>query len=711
MRASCSSTPVRGLARSIRELAGDFLADRITNTLESTVDELMAQQSLEEIQGHEAPEADATRTDDLRILKGLVRTAGRDFCNELGEALERELPLASSPGRDDAEPGNRHRGLEASDGFEVALISDEELELSVMVSTVASRFERRNRETFESAVQLVGDAHGTACAEKLRSLVGVFPLINRFSRLLGTTSLSVATRAKLTNGFEFHVLEELGRFYQPLAKSLESAAAGAHDTASPAPEPARPASTSEWARLLHGGHAQAGPQQASGTRTGHAGHGSGDVGLNTYLADLAPAAAAGESAAGPAPAVSLYQQVLDGIGEGAATRVPPMDLDVLHLVSLFFETFLNDDSLSTTLRFLVGRLQMPVLRVALADGAFFADDDHPARRLIQTLCQAGVGWSSDPNRVEHSPAFKEVNALVEEVLHHPAPDAALLEEVADRMQAIHAARQDKASRAEGRVVELEVGRAKLKAARMVVQDALNACLERHRAASLLRGFFADSWSKVLTFVCLRHGCEGSHWEEALGLADELADLFAPAATREEARSRTARIPHLLDRLEAHMVEAGLTSSHIDESIEALYTEMERVRESDDDWFASEGSMIVEQSPLPEPITLIPEPVPKPTAGAGGADLDAIRPGTWVRVCHDDGLYDQVKVAARVTETQEVLLVDERGARWGLWHEADFAAALEDGSVVRVDHDNVVQDTLDAMIAQLTEATPPQSALG
>lgn len=696
MRATNATTTSRTLARTIRDVAVDFLEPRVANALESTAEELAAKSSLADLQSGPPTE---TLNQDLRTLRRLTDDSAARYCHELAREIESRLQNCPAAEKNSRRAGTSHSRLDAAEGFEVALISDDELELSVMVSTVASRFERRNREALEDALAGVAARSDEARAEAMRGVIGVFPLINRFSRLLAASDLSLGTRTQLTHAFQFHVLEELTHFYRPLAERLHKASPA---VAAPGTEPAghrHPASLSDWSQLLHGGASS--PAYVPG-----------QAGLETYLSEVDFNAMAaghglplgdGTAAAG----ISLYEHVLQVIRNQhgtAPSRLPALDMDVLQLVSLFFDTFLNDESLAPPLRFLLSRLQMPVLRLALAEGGFFDDKDHEARRLMEVMCRLGAGWASDIARLEHNAVYREVHAAVDGLADHPAPDAATFQAALERLEELHETRQSKASRAEGRVVELEVGRAKLKAARLVVQDVLNECLERHQGAEVLRTFFAESWSKVLTFVCLRHGCDSQAWQAARDLCEELAETFAPAGNRDQARRRTQKVPHLLERLESHMVEAGLSSTHVDQSLDSLYREIDQVRDADEAWFASETGMVVEQATLPRPITLIPEPVrSRLNDDDQAALLDTVRPGAWVRI-HDESAserYEQVKVAARVAETREILLVDERGARWGLWEEAEFAEALEAGRVTLVDPEHLVQATLDAMIAQLT----------
>ena len=41
---------------------------------------------------------------------------------------------------------------------------------------------------------------------------------------------------------------------------------------------------------------------------------------------------------------------------------------------------------------------VPVAKVALLDKSFFGKDSHPARRLLDTMARAGIGW--EPARTD-----------------------------------------------------------------------------------------------------------------------------------------------------------------------------------------------------------------------------------------------------------------------------------------------------------------------
>src|SRR3546814_4455044 len=64
---------------------------------------------------------------------------------------------------------------------------------------------------------------------------------------------------------------------------------------------------------------------------------------------------------------------------GKSRVVGEIDDDVINLVSMLFEFILDDRTLPDSLKALIGRLQIPLLKVAVLDKTFFSRGSHPAR--------------------------------------------------------------------------------------------------------------------------------------------------------------------------------------------------------------------------------------------------------------------------------------------------------------------------------------------
>src|SRR5690606_7452459 len=110
---------------------------------------------------------------------------------------------------------------------------------------------------------------------------------------------------------------------------------------------------------------------------------------------------------------ALLQTLMQG--ELQPARLNQMGEDVINLVSMLFEFILNDNQLPATMKALIPRLQIPMLKAAILDKSYSGKEGHPARRLLNDIATAAVGWDEVS---EHEPdALRDtVEAIVAHLL-------------------------------------------------------------------------------------------------------------------------------------------------------------------------------------------------------------------------------------------------------------------------------------------------------
>ncbi|MEP7276639.1 MAG: DUF1631 family protein, partial [Betaproteobacteria bacterium] len=69
--------------------------------------------------------------------------------------------------------------------------------------------------------------------------------------------------------------------------------------------------------------------------------------------------------------------------------------NTIDVVGFLFDYVVRDISIPPRLRLIFDGLQVPILKIALADPAFFAGRRHPARRLLNELAEAAIGGDDD----------------------------------------------------------------------------------------------------------------------------------------------------------------------------------------------------------------------------------------------------------------------------------------------------------------------------
>ena len=102
------------------------------------------------------------------------------------------------------------------------------------------------------------------------------------------------------------------------------------------------------------------------------------------------------------------------------------------LFKLDYIDFIFDDAqVPDSIKALVGRLQIPLLKVAMSDRSFFSSREHPARAFLDAVSRASVSLGKDIDR-EH-PFCVKVKVLINRVLEEFEQDqqvfATLLPEV------------------------------------------------------------------------------------------------------------------------------------------------------------------------------------------------------------------------------------------------------------------------------------------
>jgi hypothetical protein len=194
------------------------------------------------------------------------------------------------------------------------------------------------------------------------------------------------------------------------------------------------------------------------------------------------------------------------------------DSDTVDLVGMMFDFVGNRVRGSDVGQNLLGEMQWPVLRVALADKDFFARPDHPARRLLNTVVETSRRWLDEE-------ADPELAATLQQIVHHVASDradAAVLIEplLADLAQQITMLTR-RAHASERRLVEAARGREKLDHARQRAASMIDGLLARKPAPPLLHSLLTQAWSDVLALSILRQGEDSASHRRRLAVADQL----------------------------------------------------------------------------------------------------------------------------------------------------------------------------------------------
>lgn len=259
---------------------------------------------------------------------------------------------------------------------------------------------------------------------------------------------------------------------------------------------------------------------------------------------------------------------------GKARVVGEVDEDVINLVSMLFEFILDDRTLPDSLKALIGRLQIPMLKVAVIDKTFFSRGSHPARRLLNEIASAALGWGEQDDAQRDS-LYQKIEQVVQRLLNDFVDDPLIFSELLAEFLAFTGDERRRSELLEQRTRDAEEGSAKAALARREVEQALNQRLLGKTLPEVVVRLLQEAWSKVLMLTCLKHGVESDQWQAALSTMDDLV-WSVEHHDEPEARMRLLEmVPRLLKALREGMAGAAFdpfSTGEFFNQLEALHVQ-------------------------------------------------------------------------------------------------------------------------------------------
>jgi hypothetical protein len=111
----------------------------------------------------------------------------------------------------------------------------------------------------------------------------------------------------------------------------------------------------------------------------------------------------------------------------------------IEMVAMLFDFIFETRDLPDGIKALLARLQIPVLKAAMLDGAFFAKKSHPSRLLVNELARAGLGWS--PVMGQEDPLYRKIDGIVHQILDNFSDDLTIWDEQRQELAAFLAAEE------------------------------------------------------------------------------------------------------------------------------------------------------------------------------------------------------------------------------------------------------------------------------
>ncbi|KPF70426.1 hypothetical protein IP84_01450 [beta proteobacterium AAP99] len=332
----------------------------------------------------------------------------------------------------------------------------------------------------------------------------------------------------------------------------------------------------------------------------------------------------------------------------------------LALLAQVFGVLLDDPAVHGRVKEIIGRMQVPLLKVALDDGDFFFDENHPARRMMNELLAAGLQ--------DESPSEERVAALdalvdrAERVLADAPDEQAQLMLDLDELQREEREFADSIIAEAAPVPDTETDR--VEAARHEVAQILGERISRDGVPEFVAQLLSEQWSEVLAMAYVRRAADPAVWLDAVRVMDLLIWSVLPATAPDHRTKLIKSLAELIQGLNAGFDALSWQSDARAEFLDQLAS-----------WHAS----IMRTGRVPD----------EPDAGRPTsvmlhfeADLDALTRGQWLEFIDEHGPGEMFRISWISPMRTRFILTPAKRAGVRLLTAVELGSRLDTG-VIRV----------------------------
>ncbi|MBO1537722.1 DUF1631 domain-containing protein [Pseudomonas sp. OA65] len=421
----------------------------------------------------------------------------------------------------------------------------------------------------------------------------------------------------------------------------------------------------------------------------------------------------------PAPAVqdefdlrSQLEQLLTRVSvrSGKSRVVDGADEDVINLISMMFEFILDDHNLPDSFKALIGRLQIPMLKVAVQDKSFFSRGNHPARRLLNEIAAAAMGWG-DCDDHQRDSLYLRIEQVVQRLLNDFVDDPAIFSELLADFLAFTSDERRRSELLEQRIRDAEEGRAKAELARQRVEGALNQVMLGKVLPQAVVEFVQQAWSQVLLLTCFKHGKYSAEWQADVLTLEQLIWSVQPHDEPDAGLRLLAMVPELLKALREGLSRSAFdpfATSEFFSELEVLHVQaLERMGQTTEQARSLDLPAMVEVS---ERIVLRASQkspgenvaVHLPADDVGLLQVDQLHLGSWVEFQEDEDNALRCKLAAIIEATGKYVFVNRTGLKVLEHSRTSLALEFRRGAARLLDDTLLFDRALESVLGNLRQ---------
>ncbi|QKJ67687.1 DUF1631 family protein [Deefgea piscis] len=383
---------------------------------------------------------------------------------------------------------------------------------------------------------------------------------------------------------------------------------------------------------------------------------------------------------------------------GWAKNLPQMDAMTLELIALLFERMFDDARLSASIKGLIARLQIPILKVAMLDAGFFANKKHSARVLLDTLAEITL---DAPDMLAGDARYDQIAVIVTQISQQFTDDIAVFDQALVALKALQdaevAALEDALHSNAQALLQNEMAELATVTSEALVQSRLS----QSDMPALVRDFLAQYWPLALA---QRFGIVGENAPEFIAALKTMDDLIWSVQAKQGADARFALVnvlPGMLKSLEDIAREQGMS----DAAAKSFFAELVHCHAA-----AIRNGLRPAVAPVAAPaeLTLPSSDIETAKENKEAEQCEPLPPhsdfpirGEWVEWVGEQNEVLRLRLSWISPKATRYLFTNRHGGNSQAFLHAELLEALNSGRIRRIQAGNSLMDqALDALKSNL-----------
>ena len=392
-------------------------------------------------------------------------------------------------------------------------------------------------------------------------------------------------------------------------------------------------------------------------------------------------------------AEAVKQAVLSAIAKtsgGIVTkRMNHIAEKTIDFIELVFDAIIEDDDISDTIKALLLRLQIPVIKASMIDQEFFIYDDHPARVLLDRIAEVGMGVTEHKDEV-----YQRLDKIVNQLVSEYELDTRTFQNALDKVNNYVKEREETA-----RAKEEEAQKQALRDhARNSVLKSLRNITAGKALPEEVHALVLKRWPTLMFNHYLENGKENDEWIAIIEILRDVIDSVQPLKTAEDLAYLKAEKDKLIERVNQELSKTYKSKKDIQSVVGGLVRTYDSMIA--DANFQPEELEDAEKTAAETPREK--EPIKPETAHVPKTRLPSnIMPGMWFQITTGEGrAARRCKLSVIIVEDEKLIFVTHDGEMVAEKSFEEFTREIEEGvSKVIMGH-SVFDYALNSVISKL-----------